>query len=84
MFTGLMEKQSATLGGVWSTLQDNIGMALTEIGIGIADTFDLTAVTTNITGFVQSTIPLIKSWMEYFKGYSLNCNRSKSSSGMLW
>lgn len=67
MFTGLMAKQSATLLGVWSTLQDNIGIALSEIGVGIADTFDLTAVTTSITGFVQSTIPLIKTWMQYFK-----------------
>lgn len=67
MFGGLTDKLSGSLGGVWSTLQDNITMALTEIGVGIADTFDLTAVTTSITGFVQSTIPLIKSWMQYFK-----------------
>lgn len=67
-FAGLMDAQSKTLGGVFSTMKDNVGMALTEIGAGIADTFDLTAAASSITTFVQGTIPTIKSWMTSFKG----------------
>ncbi|WP_417848367.1 tape measure protein [Thalassoglobus sp.] len=66
-FSGLMAAQSQTLGGVWSTLKDNIGIALGEIGAGIADTFDLTSVTTNITGFVQSMLPKIQGFMQGIK-----------------
>ena len=40
-FAGLMERQSTSLGGLWSTLQDTIGQALTKIGLKLADTFDL-------------------------------------------
>lgn len=40
-FAGLMERQSQSLGGLWSTLQDTIGQALTKIGLKLADTFDL-------------------------------------------
>lgn len=40
-FSGLMEAQSQTMAGLFSTLQDNIGLALTEIGAQIVETFDL-------------------------------------------
>ncbi|CAK9094519.1 Phage tape measure protein, partial [Durusdinium trenchii] len=66
-FSGLMAAQSQTLGGVWSTLKDNVGIALGEIGAGIADTFNLTSVTTSITTFVQSMLPRIKGFMEGIK-----------------
>lgn len=40
-FSGLMEAQSQTMAGLFSTLQDNVGLALTEIGAQIVETFDL-------------------------------------------
>lgn len=52
MAFGGMAAQSQTLGGLWSTLSDNISLALTEIGVAIVDGFDLKTVTANIIGFV--------------------------------
>jgi len=40
-FAGLMEAQSQTILGLWSTLKDNITLSLTTIGQIITDTFDL-------------------------------------------
>lgn len=40
-FAGLMEAQSKTLSGLFSTLKDNIELALGDIGAAIIDTFDL-------------------------------------------
>lgn len=43
-FAGLMAAQSQSLMGLWSTLNDTIGLALTAIGAKIVETFDLNAV----------------------------------------
>lgn len=40
-FEGLMAAQSQTLGGLWSTLKDNIGISLASIGKTIVEAFDL-------------------------------------------
>lgn len=40
-FNNLMGKQSQTLGGLWSNLQDNVGISLQKIGTAIADAFEL-------------------------------------------
>lgn len=40
-FEGLMEAQSQTLAGMFSTLKDNIGITLATIGRSIVDAFDL-------------------------------------------
>ena len=48
-----MESQSKTLGGLWSTLSDNISLALTDIGVAIVDGFDLKSVTASLVGFVD-------------------------------
>ena len=50
---GGMQDQSTTLGGLWSTLKDNITLALTEIGGAMVEGFDLKNVVANFTGFVQ-------------------------------
>ena len=55
-----MKDQSTTLGGLWSTLKDNITLALTEIGTAIVDGFDLKAGIENMTQFVQR---LKTEWM---------------------
>ena len=40
-FSGLMAAQSMTLAGLFSTLSDNVGLSLAEIGKVIIETFDL-------------------------------------------
>lgn len=40
-FGGMMEMQSQTLGGLFSTLKDNATITFTEIGLKLVDTFDL-------------------------------------------
>ncbi len=40
-FAGLMQAQSQTILGLWSTLKDNITLSLTTIGQIITETFDL-------------------------------------------
>lgn len=41
MFANGMEKQADTLWGIWSTLKDNVSIALGELGNTIVETFDL-------------------------------------------
>ncbi|MBR9800557.1 tape measure protein [bacterium] len=53
-FSGLMAAQSTTLGGLWSTLKDNVTMRLTEIGTEISETFDLKGVMTSAIGWIDS------------------------------
>lgn len=48
-----MKDQSTTLGGLWSTLKDNITLALTEIGGAMVEGFDLKDMVANFTDFVQ-------------------------------
>ncbi|PKL35875.1 MAG: hypothetical protein CVV44_20375 [Spirochaetae bacterium HGW-Spirochaetae-1] len=38
-FAGIMEKQAQSLGGLWSTLKDNIGLAMQDIGDNMAPNF---------------------------------------------
>lgn len=48
-----MKDQSETLGGLWSTLKDNLTLAMTDIGNAMVEGFDLKQVTGNIIEFVQ-------------------------------
>lgn len=43
-FAGLMEAQSQSLGGLFSTLKDNVALALTAIGKQLIEAFDLKSV----------------------------------------
>ena len=52
-FGGMMEAQSQTLAGSYSTLKDNITQAMAEIGGAIASELDLTSISQQITQFVQ-------------------------------
>ncbi len=72
-FAGMMEKQSGTLAGLWSTLSDTIGMTLAKVAQQIIDTFNikdgikgLTAGLGNaagvVTGFVAKVAPIIKGF----------------------
>ena len=40
-FSGLMEAQSTTLAGLWSTLKDNVALTMIDIGDSIVQAFDL-------------------------------------------
>ena len=52
-FEGLMEDQSQTVAGLWSTLKDNVGLALTSMGQTIIDTFNLKDVLKNVIEFAN-------------------------------
>jgi tape measure domain-containing protein len=63
-FAGGMEKQSKTLGGMWSTLTDNVGMSLTKLGEGVVTAFsgkDAIGGLISFTGTIQESIA---SWSE--------------------
>lgn len=51
-FAGLMENQSKTLLGLWSTIKDNITLTLAPIGNLIVDTFDLKGVAERAIAFL--------------------------------
>ena len=59
-FAGGMAMLSGTLGGVFSTLKDNINIAFAEVGKSIVESFNLIEVT---KGIIKS----IQSWTNAFK-----------------
>lgn len=52
-FAGLMEAQSGTIAGVWSTAKDVIGQSLGAIGAAFVAAFDLKNVLINLSEFVE-------------------------------
>lgn len=54
MFADGMEKQANTLAGVWSTLKDNVSIALAELGNTIAEELDLKQLTKDITANIRT------------------------------
>lgn len=66
-FAGLMAAQSQTLGGIWGTLKDTFNSVLLEVGNALVETFDLKGAASNLTAFVESTMPRIQAFLEYFK-----------------
>ena len=59
-FAGGMAQLSGTLGGVFSTLKDNINIAFAEVGKSIVESFNLIEVTKGI-------IEAIQGWTKSFK-----------------
>lgn len=53
MFTDMMQKQSQTLSGVFSTLKDNVTNALATIGADLAETFDINQIVKDVTTAIQ-------------------------------
>jgi tape measure domain-containing protein len=51
-FNGMAE-QSTTLGGLWSTLKDNVTLLMGDIGAAIVEGFDMKGAVDGLTGFVQ-------------------------------
>lgn len=66
-FSGLMQKQSQTLSGVWSTAKDNFNLILTEIGTQLAETFNLRGVVTSASSFFQSLKPYVTGFFDFIK-----------------
>ena len=66
-FAGLMEAQSQSVAGVWSTLKDNFGTAMTEIGAAIIETFDLKNAVTGMSGMIENVMPMIRNFLKQFK-----------------
>jgi tape measure domain-containing protein len=56
-FAGMMEKQSESLNGLWSTMHDSINATLRDIGKKLIDTFD-------IKHRIQQVIAFIDRWRE--------------------
>jgi tape measure domain-containing protein len=52
-FAGGMELQSKTIFGLFSTLKDNVNIALAEIGNSLAENLDLAKVVTDLTAYIQ-------------------------------
>ena len=53
-FNGLMEAQSTTLSGLFSTLTDNISLSMIDIGNAISQAFDLKTNATKAIAFVET------------------------------
>ena len=60
-FEGGMEKLSQTLGGVFSTLKDNLNIAFAELGKEIVNTFDLTNNANDFIDFIRNLTESFKN-----------------------
>jgi tape measure domain-containing protein len=68
-FAGGSEKQSKTIGGMWSTLTDNVGVSLTKLGEGLLTVFsgkDAIGGLISFTGTIQESVA---SWAESIGGF---------------
>lgn len=59
-FGGMMDAQSKTIDGLFSTLADNVGIAATQIGQEIVKAFDLKGVTQSLISFTENFSAFIK------------------------
>lgn len=68
-FYGMNDRQSKTLSGLWSTMQDEISSALLMIGEELASTFNLSEIISSVTTFVSvlksEYLPVIVSNLQY-------------------
>lgn len=55
-FNGMMDAQSGTLAGLWSTLMDGVDSVLVEIGAGLVDAFNLKDVIKGFSSFVEGDL----------------------------
>lgn len=63
-FFGLLEAQSRTLGGVLSTLSDNLNLAAAELGETIVETFNLDEAAVKLTTTIQGLVATFKGLPE--------------------
>ena len=63
-FAGMMEAQSQTLGGLFSTLKDTVTLTLADLGTQIIETFDLKAKLTGVIEFLSGLSDKIRSFAQ--------------------
>lgn len=80
LFENAMEKQSQTLGGIWSTLKDNALFVLGDISQAFVDGLDLKGSLTGTIDFVQSFREGLQSVLPFVQQYARNI---KAYAGML-
>ncbi|AGO49136.1 tail length tape measure protein [Cellulophaga phage phi39:1] len=56
LFEGAMKKQSETIAGLFSTLKDNVQLALAEIGRSISDSVDLKSIVSGLTSAIRDAV----------------------------
>jgi len=61
-FDGMMEKQSKTLAGRWSTFKDSLSMVLRKIGLEINETFDITGTLQRVSEWLDKNQDAIVAW----------------------
>lgn len=61
VFANQMEKQSKTLAGLFSTLKDNVILALAAIGDELVETFDLKQLTSDLISGIQDVVKWFKN-----------------------
>ena len=64
LYAGATEKMASTLGGVFSTLRDNVDRALSEIGTSIVETFNLKDV---VKGLIENIGQAVDWWKSLSK-----------------
>lgn len=66
-FSGMMDAQSKTLAGVWSTFKDNVNAQLLAVGNTIVRVFDLKNVISSMTTSIQNMATLIGWFSENWR-----------------
>ena len=83
-FSGMMEAQSHTLGGLWSTFTDNVGMATAGVVTKIVDAFHLKDALSGLSDFVGTAgawfNAAIDAWTPLFVTFGLNVWNAITSS----
>jgi tape measure domain-containing protein len=64
LFFNQMQRQSGTLGGLFSTLKDNVNIALAKIGDTLVETFDIKG---NIKKFIEMIGKLTQKFQDFVK-----------------
>jgi len=63
-FAGMMEAQSQTLGGLFSTLKDTVTLTLADLGAQIIESFDLKSKLTGVIKFLSGLSEKIRSFAQ--------------------
>lgn len=66
-FGGLMSKQSASLAGLWSTLKDNLGLTMREIGEILIEGFDFKSLLSGTVAFLDGLLAFFKAYHHQVK-----------------
>jgi hypothetical protein len=63
-FNGMMDKQSQTLGGLWSTVKDNAHLALVDFGNMVVKLFNVKGGLKGLIGVIQDLRERFKKWTD--------------------